>query len=147
MSLVSISEAARLTGKSTKTLYRMVSQGKLSVSHGENDVKTVEISELVRVFGENLKQDGTRETVSMSQRETTSENIETVNVSMLETRIDALKAEIAARDALLEAKDKHIASLDTALRLLAAPKTEKAPAPVTVGKPVEPVRRRWWQAR
>ena len=131
MAIVSISEAARLTGKSTKTLYRMVSQGRLSVSQGENGAKTVEISELVRVFGENLRQGETRETVSMSQRETPNEKIETVNVSMLETRIDALKGEIAARDALLEAKDKHIASLDVALRLLEGPRVAK--------------RRRWWQ--
>ena len=144
MAVISISEAARLTGKSRKTIQRYVADGRISMSQGDAGRSGIDTSELIRVFGE------MSHPVPALSHKTKSHHVAadvSPNVSALETRIQTLQAEVAARDALLEAKDKHIASLDTALRLLAAPKTEKAPAPVTVRKPVEPVRRRWWQAR
>jgi len=146
MAVVSISEAARLTGKSRKTIQRYVADGRISMSHRDAGRDGIDTSELIRVFGE------MSHSVPALSHGTESQHVAvdvSPNVAVLETRIQALQAEIAARDALLEAKDKHIASLDTALRLLEGPKTEKAPAPTPVParKPAEPVKRRWWQAR
>ena len=51
MARVSISEAARLTGKSRTTLHRLIKTGELSTCSGERNVKTIDTSELLRVFG------------------------------------------------------------------------------------------------
>ena len=51
MTRVSISEAARLTGKSRTTLHRLIKTGELSTCSGERNKKMVDISELLRVFG------------------------------------------------------------------------------------------------
>ena len=51
MARVSISEAARLTGKSRTTLHRLIKAGDLSTCSGERNAKMVDTSELLRVFG------------------------------------------------------------------------------------------------
>ncbi len=51
MARVSISEAARLTGKSRTTLHRLIKAGYLSTCSGERNAKMVDTSELLRVFG------------------------------------------------------------------------------------------------
>ena len=51
MARVSISEAARLTGKSRTTLHRLIKTGDLSTCSGERNAKMVDTSELLRVFG------------------------------------------------------------------------------------------------
>ncbi|WP_233965691.1 helix-turn-helix transcriptional regulator, partial [Pectobacterium versatile] len=51
MAQVSISEAARLTGKSRTTLHRLIKTGELSTCHGERNAKMLDTSELLRVFG------------------------------------------------------------------------------------------------
>ena len=51
MARVSISEAARLTGKSRTTLHRLIKTGELSTCNGERNAKMVDTSELLRVFG------------------------------------------------------------------------------------------------
>jgi len=54
MASVSISEAARLAGVSRKTIQRHIASGKLSatLSHGSDTNRQVEISELMRVYGQ-----------------------------------------------------------------------------------------------
>ncbi|MBN4886269.1 hypothetical protein H3293_23230 [Providencia stuartii] len=52
MALVSISEEARLTGKARSTLHKYIKQGRLSTTTDQNTgKKTIETSELIRVFG------------------------------------------------------------------------------------------------
>lgn len=52
MALVSISEAARLTGKARSTLHKYIKQGKLSTTTDQSTGnKSIDISELIRVFG------------------------------------------------------------------------------------------------
>lgn len=46
MARVSISEAARLTGKSRTTLHRLIKAGDLSTCSGERNAKMVDTSEL-----------------------------------------------------------------------------------------------------
>ncbi|WP_142900864.1 helix-turn-helix domain-containing protein, partial [Klebsiella pneumoniae] len=54
MARVSISEAARLVKVSRPTIYKMINSGKLSytsvVKHAK-DIKVIDTSELIRVFG------------------------------------------------------------------------------------------------
>jgi hypothetical protein len=51
MTLFSISEAARLTGKSRKTLCRYIADGRLSVSELDSGKKTLDSTLLLEVFG------------------------------------------------------------------------------------------------
>lgn len=52
MALVSISEAARLTGKARSTLHKYIKQGKLSTTTDQiTGNKSLDTSELIRVFG------------------------------------------------------------------------------------------------
>jgi len=55
MAVVSISEAARLTGKSRKTIQRYVADGRLSVSQDVAGKPAIDTSELIRVFGEPMR--------------------------------------------------------------------------------------------
>ncbi len=48
MANVSISEAARLTGKSRTTLHRLIKAGELSTCRGERNAKMLDTSELLR---------------------------------------------------------------------------------------------------
>jgi hypothetical protein len=52
MQPVSITEAVSLTGKSRATIYRSINKGKLSATQTGSGEKVVDISELIRVFGE-----------------------------------------------------------------------------------------------
>lgn len=52
MALHTISEAARLTGKSRRTLQEHIKNGKLSKSQDESGNPSIDTAELVRVYGE-----------------------------------------------------------------------------------------------
>lgn len=118
MALVSISEAARLVGKSRRTLQRDIVAGKLSKCDNGQKLDT---SELLRVYGAFLPATNVAvESATMSQ-----------DVADMRVRLAALEAENAAL------KD-HLGSLKQAMLLL----ENKASAEET--KSIKP-RRRWWQ--
>lgn len=75
MSALTLKDAARIAGVSRPTIYRMVSEGKLSVTKDERGVQRVDASELKRVFpkarfetGENLDSVRTRQTETGQDR-------------------------------------------------------------------------------
>jgi hypothetical protein len=124
MAIVSLSEAARLAGKSRKTIQRYVADGRLSMSQDVQDKKGIDTSELMRVFG-NLSHP-----VAGTVDETISQHAASSvpDVAALEARIKVLETEAQAKDELLVAKERHLASLEQALRLLQGPEKQ----------------RRWW---
>lgn len=128
MSLVSITEAARLTGKSRRTIQRYVATGKLSLSQGDTTEKSIDTSELIRVFGNSLKTntgDDTPKNVTMSHSVTTKNDTTDIEKELL-------KQELALLKERLKDKDAHIDSLQKAMLLieLKLPKeTEPAPEP------------------
>jgi len=69
-SLLSITEAAHVTGKSRSTLHRHIKTGKLNITTDSVGVKRIDTSELLRVYGE--LQNVTRETNVMIQDDTAS---------------------------------------------------------------------------
>src|SRR6266478_2023979 len=112
MPVVSISEAARLSGKGRKTIQRYVADGRISLTHDDTGKKGIDISELIRVFGGIVKSDACVTVESLAQRDTcddTGGNVEDVS---------SLKAEIQGLKALLQEKDFRIDDLKTTLRLL-----------------------------
>ncbi|NQY65868.1 MAG: helix-turn-helix domain-containing protein [Alteromonadaceae bacterium] len=52
MACHTLTEAAKLTGKSRRTIQRYVKSGKVSIKNGGNKNPTIDTAELIRVFGE-----------------------------------------------------------------------------------------------
>lgn len=123
MAIVSISEAARLVGKSRRTLQRDIAAGKLSKC---DNGKNLDTSELLRVYG----------TLSSATK------VADDNASMTQVVADNIPADVAdmrARLAALEAENAalkdHLGNLKQAMLLLENKITMEQPKP----------RRRWWQ--
>ena len=129
MALVSISEAARLVGKSRRTLQRDIVAGKLSKCDNGQKLDT---SELLRVYGAFLPATNVAvESATMSQDVAGKSETMSQDVADMRVRLAALEAENAAL------KD-HLGSLKQAMLLL----ENKASTEET--KSIKP-RRRWWQ--
>ncbi|EDU61058.1 MULTISPECIES: helix-turn-helix domain-containing protein [Providencia] len=95
MALVSISEAARLTGKSRRTIQRYVATGKLSMSQSDATGKSIDISELIRVFGAIKQVDvtasATDDDVTMSQSDTLNNDKKELENQLLQQQVELLK--------------------------------------------------------
>jgi excisionase family DNA binding protein len=115
MARVSISEAARLVKVSRPTIYKMLNSGKLSytsvVKQGK-DIKVIDTSELIRVFG---SLDGVIDDVKSDAEST---GINSVGLHDLQHRIALLEAENDGLKGAVKARDEHIDSLRQAMQLL-----------------------------
>lgn len=112
MAKISISEAARLTGKSRTTLHRLIKTGELSTCHGARNARMVDVSELIRVFGplENRP--------SEQVNAQTVEHSDTGISSQSEQVIAQLRQEVEHLKTLVSAKDSHIESLRQVMQLI-----------------------------
>lgn len=98
MSSFTLSQAAKIAGISRPTIYRMVSEGKLSVTQDERGVRRVEASELKRVFPESEFETGeTGAPVRKRQTETGPDRVLEVELraarELLEVTRQALQSE------------------------------------------------------
>jgi len=123
MAVVSISEAARLSGKSRKTIQRYVADGRISMSQHVAGGKGIDIAELIRVFGE-LSQPA-----PAPSHEAKSQGDAPVVPSDVAALLATLQAENAVLKAQVEAQSANLADLRQSLRLL---------------EHVPPKRRWWW---
>ena len=125
MARVSISEAARLTGKSRTTLHRLIKAGDLSTCSGERNAKMVDTSELLRVFGPFQQPKGEHHSGQVAEQR------DTAFADQSEQVIRHLKQEIEHLNTLFLSKDSHIDSLKQAMLLLEnhQAKLTESPAP------------------
>ena len=130
MAKVSISEAARLTGKSRTTLHRLIKTGDLSTCAGVRNAKMIDISELIRVFGDISKP------VQEQPFEQVPEQRVTVTPALSEQMVSSLKQEVEHLRTLVSAQESHIDSLKQSLQLLEHKKDVQQPLPPPV---------KWWQ--
>jgi len=130
MAKVSISEAARLTGKSRTTLHRLIKAGELSTCSGVRNAKMVDISELIRVFGDISKP------VQEQPFEQVAEQRVTVPPALSEQMVSSLKQEVEHLRTLVSAQESHIDSLKQSLQLLEHKKDMHQPLPPPA---------KWWQ--
>jgi len=130
MAKVSISEAARLTGKSRTTLHRLIKAGELSTCSGVRNAKMVDISELIRVFGDISKP------VQEQSFEQVNEQRVTVPSAPSEQMVSSLKQEVEHLRTLVSAQESHIESLKQSLQLLEHKKDMQQPLPPPA---------KWWQ--
>lgn len=146
MALVSLSEAARLTGKSRKTIHTYVTAGKVTKVTDTQGRPKIDTSELIRVFGDIKVTDKEgRSQRNFSQEVTWYSVPPTVNESH---QIELLKKEVDMLRELLAEKDKRNDDLKHALLLLESkiPKTQvslsesvQQPASSTVTDKTAPV--------
>ena len=119
MAKVSISEAARLVNVSRPTLYKMLNTGKLTytsvVKHGKQ-VKTIDTSELLRVFGSLDGVNGDTSTDVKFDDKVTA--INTDDLQVLQHQIALLQTENEGLRGAVNARDEHISSLRQAMLLL-----------------------------
>lgn len=109
MALVTISEAARLAGVSRKTVQRYIATGKLSATvggTGDAPLRQVEISELVRVFGE-LKGEVSHPVAGPAQGQSRTQSMDNVAPDA-----PSFEAEKAALEQVIEAQKGTIAVLE-----------------------------------
>ena len=141
MSKVSISEASRLTNKTRKTIYKYIQDGLLTVSMDTQGKKVIDISELIRVFGEIKMPEYTEVNnteVSSNIHQVTLESIQLIAEKDVE--IARLQSLLAGKDELLNSKNDQIRTLEKSLHLL-EDLTNKIPVPVTQ----EPVQKGFWK--
>ena len=141
MSKVSISEASRLTNKTRKTIYKYIQDGLLTVSMDTQGKKVIDISELIRVFGEIEMPEYTEVNnteVSNNIHQVTLESIQLIAEKDVE--IARLQSLLAGKDELLNSKNDQIKTLEKSLHLL-EDLTNKIPVPVTQ----EPVQKGFWK--
>ncbi|HGN1344104.1 TPA: hypothetical protein ACKRMM_005945 [Pseudomonas aeruginosa] len=136
MALVSISEAARLTGKARSTLHKYIKQGKLSTTTDQNTGnKSIETSELIRVFG---KISNSSTTDSDSVTHVSKLQQETPNTTQsLQIKLQLLEQENAHLKAEKELLSKNLDDIRQAMLLIESklPTTPEPVAPVPAKKP------------
>ncbi|HEK1171192.1 DNA-binding protein [Providencia rustigianii] len=135
MALVSISEAARLTGKARSTLHKYIKQGKLSTTTDQNTGnKSIETSELIRVFG---KISNSSTTDSDSVTHVSKLQQETPNTTQsLQIKLQLLEQENAHLKAEKELLSKNLDDIRQAMLLIESklPTTPDPVAPVPTKK-------------
>lgn len=83
MASVSISEAARLTGKARSTLHKYIKQGRLSVTtDAATGSKAIETSELIRVFGKLTATHSDTVTPVANGQQNTHENSDSLHLKL-----------------------------------------------------------------
>lgn len=139
--IVSISEAARLAGKSRTTLYRMMNDGELSSVTGDDGQPGIDVSELLRVFP------GVRVQVGVQNERppvTPSEQSVTPQMNSLNSPLyRSMQAHIEVLERLLAEKDQRIMLLEDMRAGRPTEAVQPPPAaPVATVKTTEPDRRR-----
>jgi len=123
MSIVSISEAAELTGKTRRTIQRHVASGKLSRSIASGGRVGVDTSELIRVYGQLTSRDGD---TTMSQpvisnvahKNDRNDKLNDERLLKLEHELSLVKVELEAEKRRVQDKQETIDTLKSALKLL-----------------------------
>lgn len=133
MALITISEAARLTGKNRTTIYKYINSGKLSVVASVDGVKKLDTSEILRVFPDCKIVEKQQNGDNVTQQQSIYE------IDTLKQEISHLKELMKSQQDLLVEKDKRNEDLKQALLLIES-KLPTAPGPIT-----QPVVKRSWQ--
>jgi len=120
MPIVSISEAAELTGKTRRTIQRHVASGKLSRSVANNGHAGVDISELTRVYGQltSHDKDATMSHPVISNVTLKNDKKDNERLLKLEHELLIIKTQLEAEKKRVQDKQETIDSLKTALKLL-----------------------------
>jgi len=136
--MLTLGQAARITGKGKTTLVRAIQAGRLSATRREDGGYAIDPSELSRVY--NVTPEGVSATGDVVHRATPSD-------PELETRLALAEAELRSmKDMLVEVRQSRDDWKAQAERLaLAAPIPAPAPLPAPAPAPAPDQRRPWWR--
>lgn len=153
MAKLSVREAAYRVGVTRQTLFKYIRQGKVSATVGHDGQKQIDVTELLRVFGELQPEtvtsgdSGDRRTLSPTTANTSTTTtlqmelermkaqlqFKEAELALAKERIDELKArELDARHREREATEERVrmlAVIEAQNRLLAAPPIKATPRP------------------
>lgn len=137
MALVSVTEAARLTGKNRATIHRYIKQGKMSQSTDVTGSKKVETSELLRVFGTMHTPPAPVLHCEKIQHDATDKD--ELSVATLQQKIALLEQLLDSKNKEIQRQDDHIDSLKQAMLLI------ESKLPATLDPVTQPVAKKSWQ--
>ena len=99
--VVNISEAARMASKTRRTIYKHINQGKLSATRDSKGNKGIEVSELIRLYGDDVKPSGEKKNGNGIQEGcTTVYNDE--KLDLLLKKIESLEGEVGRLNETVE---------------------------------------------
>lgn len=128
MAIVSISEAAKITGKARSTIQSYIKTGKLSkTTDSHTGVVGVDTSELIRHFG-TLKTTPAEHVVSEQISQQTTPNNTSITTGEI-SKIHVLEKEIELLKKIIEEKDEHNKSLKQAMLMLEHKEQKPTKAP------------------
>lgn len=110
MTQLTVRQAAERVGVSRQTMFRYIQQGKVSATLSHSGEKQIEISELLRVFGELQSETVTPATPHNRLRQT-SRDSETAAITSYQIELERLKAQLELKSAELELAKERIAEL------------------------------------
>jgi len=108
MAIISISEAAKLTGKNRTTIYNYINNGRLSAVVGVDGTKKIDTTELLRVFPD-IKIEESRQQIDNTIQQMETHKTEEIN---------KLKQENQHLKDLLEEKKEQIVIYERTMTLL-----------------------------
>jgi len=109
MSIVSISEAARLVNKCRQTIYKHIRQGKLSTSTCVDGSKGLDISELIRVYGVLTIDKATNVDTNNNRQRTTKDTVDNIkSVDTNNSKLIELEKELALSKLRIEQQEKEL---------------------------------------
>lgn len=104
---LNLSQAAKHVGVSRQTFYRHIEKKGISVSLDDNNRKVVDVSELVRVYGETLQ-------VDTPSNVTTLHSVTPQNANLdreLHIKVAVLEERLSGKDDLIERLEREIRDL------------------------------------
>ena len=117
MAIVSISEAARITGKARSTIQSYIKTGKLSkTTDSHTGAVGIDTSVLIRYFGR-LNTTPIEHVVSEQISQQTTDNSISITTGEI-SKINILEKEIELLKKIIEEKDEHNKSLKQAMLML-----------------------------
>lgn len=110
----SVKEAADRVGVSRQTMFRYIKDGKLSATTDRQGQKQVELSELLRVFGELQQPETPAATVTDKPRLTRTSNATPKDNALIQVEFARLQAQLEIKTAELEMARERIQELKSA---------------------------------
>lgn len=125
-SIVSISEASRLTGKTRATIHRHINAGKLSKVINDAGGYGIDIAELIRVYGSIKDSDNKQDSnVKIEQHNTEAVNNLKARLAVLEAENNVLKDHVSSLKQALHLIEHKTIELESTKELQETTKTRK----------------------
>lgn len=104
----SITAAHRITGKSRTTIQKHLKKGKLAYDHGDNGVKRIDASELIRVYGDSCDFSRAEEGLAILKGQPPVTQEVRTELDTLHDRLDTLAQERRREREQLQAQIDHL---------------------------------------